>query len=70
MQRALAGRKLENGIADVLAGLDAGEDPRAAMARLNARIVDHQKAGETVPPRLIRLSQVLATECAAHSQGR
>ena len=69
-QRVNPGRKLEAAIIEIMDGLDDGEDPRAAMARLNQRIVAYQSAGEAVPARLLRLSQVLANECAAQSQGR
>jgi hypothetical protein len=55
---------------DVIRGLDAGDDPRLAIARLNAKIIDFQRAGQEVPPRLLRLSKQLATECAVQSQGR
>lgn len=68
MQRAL--HKNDTTIADIVAGLDAGEDPRRAMARLNAKIVSYQSAGKTVPSSLLRLTQVIATECVAQSQGR
>lgn len=70
MQRANKAQKLEYGVADMVSGIDADEDPRVAIARLNKTIVDIQKAGEPVPARLLRLSKVLATECAAQSQGR
>ena len=57
-------------IDDVLAGLDAGDDPRVAIARLNKEIVAYQSAGRDVPAGLMRLSKMLANECAAQSQGR
>ena len=50
--------------------LTAGEDPRAAIARLNKEIVAYQSAGRDVPTRLMRLSKALALECAMQSQGR
>ncbi len=68
MQRASITK--DTTIAEIMAGLEAGEDPRRAMARLNAKIVDYQRAGETVPSSLLRLTQVIAVECAAQSQGR
>ena len=55
---------------DVMAGIDAGDDPRIAIARLNKQIVAYQSAGDDVPVRLMRLSKMLANECAAQSQGR
>lgn len=70
MQRAFAGRNLEQTIGDILSGLEAGDDPRKAIAQLNQRIIDYQRAGEDVPPRLLRLSQKLSHECIAQSQGR
>ena len=57
-------------IDDVMAGLDAGDDPRVAIARLNKQIVAYQSAGRDVPAGLMRLSKMLANECAAQSQGR
>lgn len=68
MQRALHSK--DTTIADIVAGLEAGEDPRRAMARLNATIIAYQSAGKSVPPGLLRLTQVIATECVAQSQGR
>lgn len=68
MKRAIASK--DSTVQDILAGLEAGDDPRRVMARLNARIVHYQKSGEEVPASLLRLSQVIATECAAQSQGR
>lgn len=57
-------------IEDIVAGLDAGEDLRLAMARINAQILDYQRAGERVPDSLRRLATTVANECAAQSQGR
>lgn len=70
MQRVNAGQKLERAVIDIMNGLEAGEDPRAAIAQLNKRIVDCQSAGADVPARLLRLSQMLSVECMAQSQGR
>lgn len=70
MQRATTNKKTTTTVQEFMAGLDSGEDPRRVMARLNAAIVNHQRAGEEVPASLLRLSQVIATECAAQSQGR
>lgn len=70
MQRAVAGKNLEKTIGDIVSGLEAGDDPRKAIAQLNKRIVDYQRAGEDVPPQLLRLSQMLSHECIAQSQGR
>ena len=70
MQRIAAERDIDTSIRDVMAGIEAGDDPRLAMARINRQIVDFQKAGQDVPPRLLRLSKQLASECIAQSQGR
>lgn len=55
---------------DVMRGIEAGDDPRLAIAKLNTKIIDFQRAGQEVPARLLRLSRDLATECAVQSQGR
>lgn len=70
MQRAVAGGNLDKTIQDIVSGLEAGDDPRQAIAQINRRIVDYQRAGEDVPPQLLRLSQQLSHECVAQSQGR
>ena len=70
MQRVNSVKKADPAIDDVLTGLDAGDDPRAAIARLNKKIVAYQSAGRDVPAGLMRLSQRLSHECAALSQGR
>lgn len=70
MQRLNAGQNLERTITEILSGLEAGEDPRVVMERLNKQIVDFQRAGKDVPARLMRLSQALTSECVAQSQGR
>ncbi len=57
-------------IDEVMAGIDAGDDPRVAIARLNKQIVAFQSAGRDVPAGLMRLSKMLANECVAQSQGR
>lgn len=57
-------------IKDTMNRLDAGEDPRRAMFRLNRRIVACQEAGQDVPAGLLRLSQRLAAECVTQSHGR
>ncbi|MEZ5849520.1 MAG: hypothetical protein R3D68_02555 [Hyphomicrobiaceae bacterium] len=52
---------------------DRGADPeelRTAIKAVNHEIVALQAAGEDVPTRLMRLSEALAAECVAHSQGR
>lgn len=64
------GKGSEATIAEIMSGLEAGDDPRRAMVRVNKEIVDYQRAGEPVPPGLLRLSQRIATECASQSQGR
>ncbi len=71
MQRASRSNdKSDTAIADIVAGLESGGDLRGAMVRINARIVDYQRAGEEVPRSLLQLSKSVATECAAQSQGR
>ena len=60
----------ERSVGEINSVLEEGEDPRVAIAKLNRQIVDYQKAGEDVPPRLLRLSRALASECIAQSQGR
>jgi hypothetical protein len=70
MQKFIPKRLADEVFVDVVSGLDAGEDPRVLMARLNREIVAFQKAGEDVPARLMRLTKVLASECIAQSQGR
>ena len=70
MQRVNKATPFETVIDEDIAGFDAGEDPRAAIARLNKEIVAHQSAGRDVPARLMRLSQALTLECAMQSQGR
>ena len=68
MQRVY--RSEERLIQDIVAGLDAGEDLRLAMARINAQILDYQRSGEQVPEKLKRLATTVANECAVQSQGR
>jgi hypothetical protein len=45
---------------EVQSRLDAGWDPRRAIAHLNAEIVAFQGAGADLPASLIRLSQSIA----------
>ena len=70
MQRENTVKKFDPTIDDVMSGLDAGDDPRQAIARLNKRIVAYQSAGHDVPAGLMRLSKMLAHECVLQSQGR
>ena len=70
MQRANPVQTFEPAIDDIMTGLEAGEDPRAAIARLNKQIVAYQSAGRDVPAGLMRLSKALAHECIVQSQGR
>lgn len=70
MQRVASERHNSRFVAEVIAGLAAGDDPRTAIARLNREIVDYQKAGKDVPGEYLRLSRQLASECIAQSQGR
>ena len=68
----LSGPAIDDSVPSLAAGEDltAGDDPRAAIARLNKEIVAYQSAGRDVPTRLMRLSKALALECAMQSQGR
>lgn len=70
MSRIATVKNFDQTIDDVMSGLEAGEDPRVAIARLNKRIVAYQSAGRDVPAGLMRLSQMLAHECVMQSQGR
>lgn len=68
MQRcanALASRAADITVRDLMARLDAGEDPRRTLRRLDARIVDYQRAGIDLPASFLRLSQTLAAEYMA-----
>lgn len=69
MHRARAER-IETVIQEHMSLFEEGEDPREAMARVSARIVSYQARGLDVPAELLRLTKVLAAECAAQSQGR
>ncbi len=69
MQRLFPGHA-DASLNDVVSRLEAGEDPRVAIARINAKIVAFQRAGEDVPAGLLRLSMTLASECVSQSQGR
>jgi hypothetical protein len=64
----LAGRAVEITIRDLMARLEAGEDPRRTMRRLDARIVDCQRAGLDLPAGFLRLSRTLAAEYIARRQ--
>ena len=70
MSRVNTVKLFEPAIDDVMTGLEAGEDPRLAIARLNKQIVAYQSAGRDVPAGLMRLSKALALECMMQSQGR
>ncbi len=70
MPRVATVKKFDPTIDDVISELEAGEDPRVAIARLNKRIVAYQSAGHDVPAGLMRLSKMLAHECVMQSQGR
>ncbi len=67
---ATAHKAVDVTIRDLMARLDAGEDPRRTIARLNASIVDCQRAGVDLPPSFLRLSRTLAAECVAQGHGR
>ena len=49
---------------EVLAGLEAGGDPRRAIRHLNEQIIAFQGAGAELPAALIRLSSTITTSCA------
>ena len=70
MQRANTNKQSDPTYNEVMTGLEDGEDPRQAIARLNKRIVAYQSAGHDVPAGLLRLSKMLAHECVMQSQGR
>jgi hypothetical protein len=67
---ATARKAVDVTVRDLMARLDAGEDPRRTIAHLNARIVDCQREGVDLPPSFLRLSRTLAAECIAQGQGR
>ena len=67
---ATARRAVDVTVRDLVARLQAGEDPRRTIARLNARIVDCQRDGVDLPPSFLRLSRTLAAECVAQGQAR
>lgn len=69
MQRYLK-RGSDSVVQEVKQGLEAGDDPRTAMARVNRQIVEHQRRGEEVPASLLQLSKLIAIECISQSQGR
>jgi hypothetical protein len=56
-------RTPEGAICDLLAFVDAGEDPRHTIRRLDAQIVDCQRDGIDLPGSFLRLSRTLAAEC-------
>lgn len=67
---AKSDRMPDGAAVDLMVDFEAGEDPRVTIAKLNKRIVAFQSAGCDVPPGLLRLSKMLAIECASQSQGR
>lgn len=56
-------------VRDLKACLDAGEDPRHTIRRLNASIVDCQRDGRDVPAIFIRLTRELTAVCVARGHG-
>ncbi len=70
MQRCEYGSALRaaDTIRDLIARLDAGEDPRHTMKRLDARIIDYQRAGIDLPASFLRLSRALSAEFVARRQ--
>lgn len=54
---------------NVVDRLNAGEDPRLAIATLNAQIVAFQGAGADLPANLMKLSQTITACYAAQEQG-
>lgn len=65
-----AARTAEITVRDLMARLDAGEDPRRTMRRLDARFIDYQRAGIDLPASFLRLSRTLAAEFIAQRQAR
>ena len=57
-------------VAGIMHAVDTGADPRAAMASVQARIAELQRAGLTVPNNLRDLKRSLELACIAESQGR
>ena len=57
-------------VRDLMACLDAGEDPRRTIRRLNASIIDCQRDGLDVPAAFMRLTRELTAECVARGRGR
>ncbi|MGE0702095.1 MAG: hypothetical protein AB7O57_23570 [Hyphomicrobiaceae bacterium] len=59
--------RIDAGVRDLVACREAGEDPRRIMARLKARIVACQGAGEDLPASFLHLSRMLAAACVAQT---
>ncbi len=57
-------------VSDLIASHAAGEDPRRTMARLNATIVDCQRAGLDMPRGFVDLSRRLSAACVARDRRR
>lgn len=57
-------------IRDLTARMHAGEDPRRTMRRLDASIIDCQRAGIDLPASFLRLSRMLAAEFVAQHRAR
>lgn len=70
MQRIAKETQSKRSWTETAARVAETEDLRAAIKAVNHEIVTLQAAGEDVPARLMRLSEALAAECVAHSQGR
>ena len=72
MQRCDYGSSLRaaDTVRDLMARMNAGEDPRHTMRSLDARFVDYQRAGIDLPASFLRLSRMLAAEFVAQRLAR
>lgn len=70
MQRIIKRSQSKRSWTDIADRVADPDDLRIAIKAVNREIVALQSAGEDVPSRLMRLSEALAAECVAHSQGR
>ena len=69
MQKFIAQHMAKDVVVDVVDRLDAGEDPRHTIRRLNASIVDCQRDGRDLPAIFIRLTRELTAVCVARGHG-
>ena len=56
-------------IAWINSELERTEDPRSAMALVQARIQEFEKSGRKVPDDLVRLERNLKADCISQSRG-